>query len=443
MNTTAEKHGPYAQLAAAFDDLGSRGVVARMDFACCQNCATTEIDLERTLTPDASEDDPYPWQENGYVLFHHQDSDRLREGDDTLYLAFGGFPGSDIMPLPVTAEYTQRWEDTYQQADLGIANTVVECLGRHGLTVRWDGDPGQRIGVVADFGAAPYPFPTATEYSEGHQGPRPRATDEAAASDTPAAYNPALAGEAWYILLERDDLNVGDLLYDLLPKTSAILREQGALTTTIPYEDLGLYVDVQIRGPIDDPAVVRDVEARSDAEATAQLSRHRSVLCIHARGSADGIEKDMQQATIALNISELGHPAVGGLWIPAQERYEPRGEKIIDGGMSGSDLVHLATHVRRVGDEVLVVTRGMACLGQMDMVMAWFDDEDTSLAQLMLVQLADDVARSGKAPLPGELLKTPAGRRVRARISEGTDPTSGRPATVVTPEKRKKILGLF
>lgn len=77
--------GDYPRLIAASDDLAERGVLARMDFTCCQNCGHTEIGDERD-----GEDDP-TW---AYTFFHQQDTERLEPGGADLYLAFGTFRAS-------------------------------------------------------------------------------------------------------------------------------------------------------------------------------------------------------------------------------------------------------------------------------------------------------------------------------------------------------------
>ncbi len=88
--------GDYVRLAAAFADLETIGVVARMNFTCCQTCGHAEIDDER--------------QESsiGYTFFHQQDSERLVPGEPSeLFLAFGAFgPVPDLDP-----ELVQRWHD--------------------------------------------------------------------------------------------------------------------------------------------------------------------------------------------------------------------------------------------------------------------------------------------------------------------------------------------
>lgn len=58
--------GDYGRLTAAFTQLESEGILARMCFACCTACATAEIDDERTPNPDPN--DWYRHREWAYVF---------------------------------------------------------------------------------------------------------------------------------------------------------------------------------------------------------------------------------------------------------------------------------------------------------------------------------------------------------------------------------------
>jgi hypothetical protein len=118
--------GDYLRLLEAFSELGSDGVVARMDFTCCQTCGHTEIHDERRAGD---------W---GYTFFHQQDSERLVGPDASLYLAFGAFPPDSPSPAP----------DDSPDPDLPVARRVVAALERQRLQVRWDGTSAQRIEVM-------------------------------------------------------------------------------------------------------------------------------------------------------------------------------------------------------------------------------------------------------------------------------------------------------
>jgi len=57
------------RLAAAFASLESEGIIARMNFTCCQTCGFAEIGDE---VPDGQ-------TMSGFVFFHEQDAERLTE----------------------------------------------------------------------------------------------------------------------------------------------------------------------------------------------------------------------------------------------------------------------------------------------------------------------------------------------------------------------------
>ncbi|WP_214321788.1 DUF6891 domain-containing protein [Nonomuraea sediminis] len=109
------------RLLRAFRDLDLAGIVARVDFACCQSCGISEIGGE---VPE-SERDAY----RGYVFCHRQDMAAAVQGGG-LFLAYGIFTDAD------------RAAD---QAEIG-AEVAAAIRGR-GLEVDWNGDPGTRIGV--------------------------------------------------------------------------------------------------------------------------------------------------------------------------------------------------------------------------------------------------------------------------------------------------------
>jgi hypothetical protein len=135
---TWASEGDYVRLAAAFADLEMIGVVARMNFTCCQTCGHAEIDDER--------------QESsiGYTFFHQQDSERLVPGEPSeLFLAFGAFgPVPDLDP-----ELVQRWHDgdaaareqVIETSDERVGGAVVTALRAQGLVVDWDGTRSARI----------------------------------------------------------------------------------------------------------------------------------------------------------------------------------------------------------------------------------------------------------------------------------------------------------
>ncbi|MGC4942570.1 DUF6891 domain-containing protein [Kribbella sp. DT2] len=110
------------RVAAAFAELDANGVVARMNFTCCQNCGVTEIDDER---PD---DRP----SSGYVFFHQQDAERLAEEPAQLYLAYGTLDPE---------------QGRVAEQDEAVGRRVQEALLAQGLPVEWDGSSTARISV--------------------------------------------------------------------------------------------------------------------------------------------------------------------------------------------------------------------------------------------------------------------------------------------------------
>jgi len=107
------------RLAEAFYALNLAGIVARQDFACCQNCGVTEIG---DAVPD-------PATARGYVFYHQQDAERAVAGGG-VFLAFGS-----LGRVPA--------------AEIGAE--VAAALTAAGLTVDWDGTVARRIHVSLDW----------------------------------------------------------------------------------------------------------------------------------------------------------------------------------------------------------------------------------------------------------------------------------------------------
>ncbi|SCG68550.1 DUF6891 domain-containing protein [Micromonospora coxensis] len=103
------------RLTAAFRALDAVGIVARENFACCQNCGLGEIGAEV----------PQGRGVRGYAFYHQQDAEHAVEGD-ALHVAYGSFEG------PPTVE---------------LGEEVAAALRAEGLTVDWAGDPNTRIRV--------------------------------------------------------------------------------------------------------------------------------------------------------------------------------------------------------------------------------------------------------------------------------------------------------
>lgn len=106
------------RLELAFEKLELRGILGRIDFACCQTCGHAEMEDEI----DECDCEEYPVR--GYTFCHMQDVDRAREGDD-LYLAYGAACECET--------------------DAGIGHEVVDALRDAGLDAVWDGDVEKRI----------------------------------------------------------------------------------------------------------------------------------------------------------------------------------------------------------------------------------------------------------------------------------------------------------
>lgn len=109
-------------LAAAFAELDAAGIVARMNFTCCQTCGATEIYDER----------PADRASIGYVFFHSQDGEHLAEDRAHLFLGYGAFDA----PEP-------EWLDRV----VAVGNQVAAVLRAHDLPVTWNGSSQQRIQV--------------------------------------------------------------------------------------------------------------------------------------------------------------------------------------------------------------------------------------------------------------------------------------------------------
>ncbi|MFI7487900.1 DUF6891 domain-containing protein [Micromonospora echinaurantiaca] len=103
------------RLTAAFRALTAAGIVARENFACCQNCGLSEIgaDVPRSIVP------------RGYAFYHRQDAERGVDGEG-VHIAYGLFE---------------------QPPSAAVGEEVAAALRAEGLTVRWNGEAGNRIHV--------------------------------------------------------------------------------------------------------------------------------------------------------------------------------------------------------------------------------------------------------------------------------------------------------
>jgi hypothetical protein len=132
--------GHYRRLGQAFEELESDGIVARMNFACCQTCGHAEIGDEQR---DGS------W---GYTFFHQQDAERLRPGRSDLYLAFGSFGPLQGLDQDLVDRARNGDEDARAEvialSEVPVARRVADGLTRHGLEVNWNGTNTQRVHVA-------------------------------------------------------------------------------------------------------------------------------------------------------------------------------------------------------------------------------------------------------------------------------------------------------
>lgn len=111
------------RLEAAFGALEASGVLARMDFSCCQNCGSGEIADEARVAAVPP---------HGYVFFHAQDAERLAGAPARLHLSYGAFTPD---------------RDGYADAALAVAEQIAAAVRDAGLRVDWDGTLARRIAV--------------------------------------------------------------------------------------------------------------------------------------------------------------------------------------------------------------------------------------------------------------------------------------------------------
>lgn len=110
------------RLDRAFADLDRSGIVARQNFACCQNCGHAEIGAEI----DAAERSGT--KAIGYAFFHCQSTDGAVAGGD-LFVYYSDLEGDAA-------------------ASVRIGRAVVGALERQGLAVHWDGSRNKAVQVT-------------------------------------------------------------------------------------------------------------------------------------------------------------------------------------------------------------------------------------------------------------------------------------------------------
>lgn len=127
-------------LSRAFAELNEMGVLARENFSCCSNCASSEIHDER--------DESRHW--HGYLWFHQQDTEALvASTDGSVYLGYGAYPPEDFDEAAYEALSKKKRRARYR-ADLQrmLDDLVFPVLRRHGMQVIWNGDHDTRILVT-------------------------------------------------------------------------------------------------------------------------------------------------------------------------------------------------------------------------------------------------------------------------------------------------------
>jgi hypothetical protein len=113
------------RLDDAFAKLDARGIVARQNFTCCQNCGHAEIwgEIEQrapTLPPA-----------RGYAFYHWQDTESAVDGHG-VFLAYGATAEGEVHGMSIGRE-------------------IVEVLRAEGLNASWDGSLKARILVALEW----------------------------------------------------------------------------------------------------------------------------------------------------------------------------------------------------------------------------------------------------------------------------------------------------
>lgn len=126
--------GRSTALMRAFDELADLGIVARGNFACCGNCASSEIGGER--------DDSRTWR--GYVYFHAQDAERIPD-ERVTYLGYGVFLEAYLPESEWDALSDEAKDATYTRLAQELMAEAFTVFERHGIEVEWNRNLGVRI----------------------------------------------------------------------------------------------------------------------------------------------------------------------------------------------------------------------------------------------------------------------------------------------------------
>jgi len=107
-------HEVKEKLSNVFKRLRAEGIVAKQNFLCCSSCAWSALSSD------------YKGKEtNGFVFYHSQDNDSLKENGEA-YLAFGV-------------------DDDKKQSSVMVGLMVCFVCELNGLAVEWDRTSTKRI----------------------------------------------------------------------------------------------------------------------------------------------------------------------------------------------------------------------------------------------------------------------------------------------------------
>jgi hypothetical protein len=108
-------------LDAAFEELNTRGIVARQNFTCCSNCGHSEIggEIDQELKAGVTV--------SGYAFYHQQDTDAAVEGGG-IYIKYGDMAGD-------------------ADAITNVGREIERAMKKHGLKTVWNGSGTESIYV--------------------------------------------------------------------------------------------------------------------------------------------------------------------------------------------------------------------------------------------------------------------------------------------------------
>lgn len=107
----------------AFQELSKQGLIAKMNFSCCNTCGNYEITTSHVNNPKLR-------NKKGYVFYHRQSHNSFKESGNC-YLNYGAFySGDDSFESTKTKE---------------IGELIFQALKNQDLPVIWDKDPNNKI----------------------------------------------------------------------------------------------------------------------------------------------------------------------------------------------------------------------------------------------------------------------------------------------------------